>query len=464
VNRLLPAAGLAATLQSLAAPAPDGAPIHPRDAAARVAAARPGEQVVLADGTYMDLRVVLRGRGAPGRPVAIRPATPGGVVFRGRAGLEVRGEWLEVSGFRFEECSDTPLTLRESRHCRIAECAVLRCNAAARLHWIRIAGAGSVGNRVERCYTEGKLTDGVVLTVEGDDGEMPQGTVITENHFRRVVRAVRNGMETIRIGTSQFGQLASSTVVEGNLFEGCSGDAEIISVKSCANVVRFNTFRGCDGAVTLRHGHRSRVYGNFLFGEGRDRAAGIRVHGSDHAVYANYLEDLGQFGIALPAGNGKFTPAGHEPTLRATVAHNSIVACRGPGLLLGGDAGGGRGVPPTECALWNNLVAGPTPASGAGDALRWAGNLFFGQAAEAPAPPGTLLQDPRLGRRDGLLRPLAVLPPAPRAPLTPEADVDGQPWPAQAVVGADQPSDAAPRRRPLTPADVGPSWLPPARR
>ncbi|MCC2668908.1 MAG: cslB, partial [Armatimonadetes bacterium] len=226
-----------------------------------IGSARPGDTIVLADGSYPDLQIQLRGSGEEQRPITLRAATPGKVVLTGTSSLEMRGAWLVVEGLRFDRTTVTPITIRESQHCRVTGCAIVRSNPPdqSRLHWIRIAGPTSLANRIDHCYTEGKLTDGVVLTVEGDDGKMPLDTRIDNNHFREVVRAVNNGMETIRVGTSQFGQLDSRTVVESNLFEGCSGDAEIISSKSCGNTYRWNTFRDCDGAVTMRHGHRSLI-------------------------------------------------------------------------------------------------------------------------------------------------------------------------------------------------------------
>ncbi|MEO0875758.1 MAG: chondroitinase-B domain-containing protein, partial [Bacteroidota bacterium] len=44
------------------------------------------------------------------------------------------------------------------------------------------------------------------------------------------------------------------TIVEHNLFEDCDGDPEIVSVKSCDNIIRHNTFLASYGTLSLRHG------------------------------------------------------------------------------------------------------------------------------------------------------------------------------------------------------------------
>ena len=46
------------------------------------------------------------------------------------------------------------------------------------------------------------------------------------------------------------------TVVEFNLFEDCDGDPEIVSVKSCDNIIRHNTFLKSYGTLSLRHGNK----------------------------------------------------------------------------------------------------------------------------------------------------------------------------------------------------------------
>jgi poly(beta-D-mannuronate) lyase len=235
----------------------------------------------------------------------------------------------------------TPLWLKGAQHCRVTGCAVIRCNPAddTRTHWIRVSGADSRDNRIDHCYTEGKLKDGVVLTIEGDERGIATGTRVDHNHFKDVIRAVRNGMETIRVGDSNHSDLESRTLVEDNLFDNASGDVEVISSKSSRNTYRYNTFRGCDGGLVMRHGHRSRIEGNFFFGGERRASAGIRLHGTGHVVLNNYLAGLAQYSLSLPAGQSKYVRGGYEPTIDAVVAHNTIVEPRGPAIMIGGNRG-----------------------------------------------------------------------------------------------------------------------------
>lgn len=458
-----------AALHARAGQAPS-APVPPGEVERRAAQAKPGETIVLADGTYADQKIVFRARGTEGKPVTLRAATPGKVVLTGKSSLEVRGAWLVADGLVFDHGTVTPITVN-GEHCRVTNCAILQCNPPddTRTHWIRVTGGESRRNRIDHCFTEGKTKDGVVLTIEGDEGTIASDTLIDHNHFKDVIRAVPNGMETIRTGDSKHSQLESRTVVEANLFENASGDAEIISNKSCGNVYRYNTFRGSDGGLTMRHGHRATVVGNFFFGDGKRRSAGIRLHGSDHQVLNNYMEGLNEFCFSLPAGQSKYVAAGYEPTLRALVAFNTVVEPGGPAFLIGGSLEGARDTAPTGCQILNNVVSSARgvlleePAAGS---IRWAGNLFF---ARPPASPGAAtghegirLADPVLERApDSLWRPAAASPllgAGVTLPKPPESDMDGQPRGERRDVGADQRSTAPITYRPLSAKDVGPGW------
>ncbi len=47
---------------------------------------------------------------------------------------------------------------------------------------------------------------------------------------------------------------ASRTNIHHNYFERCSGEVEIVSIKSGDNQINNNTFYECEGGLVLRHG------------------------------------------------------------------------------------------------------------------------------------------------------------------------------------------------------------------
>ncbi len=334
MNRLLPVALLTFACSVFAAEMRVASGAEFTAAAER---AKPGDTIVWAAGRYTDVAMRLRGKGEELAPITVRAETTGGAIFTGKSQLEVRGAWVVVEGLTFEGTTIDPIMLKDAQHCRVTACTVRACNVeGARLHYLRIGGKTSTANRVDHCTFDDKRTDGVMLIVDGDEGVLSTATQIDHNLFRGISKAVRNGMEAIRVGDSGFQQQEARTLVEENRFEACRGDAEVVSNKSTGNTYRGNIFTGCDGgAIVLRHGDRCVVEGNRIDGEGRAKSGGIRVHGSGHVVKANVIERTGAYAIALPAGNSVPRETGHAPVRDVVIEGNRIASPAGAVFVLG---------------------------------------------------------------------------------------------------------------------------------
>ncbi len=86
---------------------------------------------------------------------------------------------------------------------------------------------------------------------------------------------------------------SSFTVIEENLLERCSGEDEIISLKSSDNVVRGNTLINCRGVICMRLGNRSVASGNIIIAtEDGPAFGGIKLFGFEHRVHDNYFAGL----------------------------------------------------------------------------------------------------------------------------------------------------------------------------
>jgi poly(beta-D-mannuronate) lyase len=265
--------------------------------------------------------------------------------------------------------------------------------------------------------------------------------------------------------------LNSRTVVEENYFYRCNGEGEIISNKSCENVYRANTFVECEGALTLRHGNRCTVEGNFFLGNKARLTGGVRVIGEDLEVVNNYFSDLGGDGyraaLTFMEGIRDSEPGGYFQVKRALVAFNTFVGSRQT-FNFGYGAGRDRQtMPPKDCVLANNLVfGGRSPLVTVHDpaiTVTFEGNVMYGAELGVPPGPGIRQLDPKLEKGpDGLWRPglgSPVLDAAEGRYASVDDDMDGQPREAPADVGADERSDRPVRRAPLTARDVGPSWM-----
>lgn len=443
-----------------------------------LASAQPGDTLTMTNGTWKDARIVFEGSGTADYPILLRAETAGLVTLTGTSTLRIAGSYLIVDGLYFRDGyskSGAVVEFRNgngnvSRNCRLTNTAIVNYNPPARekdYKWVSLFGSH---NRVDYCYFRGKNHSGTTFIVRLSS--KPNYHLIDHNYFAYRPPLGKNGGETIRIGTSQWSMYDSYTVVEYNYFERCNGEHEIISSKSCGNIYRYNTFYECAGALTLRHGNRCTVVGNYFIGNGADSTGGVRIIGEDHKVYNNYFQDLA--GIrscsALPIMNGVPDSPLHQffQVKNAQIVFNTFVNCR-KSIVLGYGADAEKTLPPVNVRLANNLVLG-----GKGNVLitlmdnpidlSWQGNIMYGAPLGIPQPGGISIADPRLVlSEDGLWRPDAGSPVINQAtgdyPFVSE-DMDGQSRGSAKDVGADEVSGKPIVQRPLTVADVGPTWWP----
>lgn len=440
---------------------------------------QPGDVVHLAAGEWRDMDLVIECRGTADAPITFCAERPGETIVRGQSRLRLAGEYVVVSGLRFEGAfhPDAVLELRRdskrlASYCRVTGCAFLDCNPPGESKedskYVSIYGHD---NRLDHCVLSGKRSRGTTLVVWLAD-ESSGRHQLDHNLFGPRPELKKNGGETIRIGDSNTSLLSARCLVESNLFVQCDGEAEIISNKSCENTYRHNTFRGCSGALTLRHGHRCTVEGNWFFGEGARGTGGVRVIGEGHRVVNNYFEGLtgDEARAALCVMNGiENGPLnGYSPVVEAVLAFNTFVDCKQPLLIGFGDEDVEAAAAPRRCTVANNLIIGrrgpfvqflSEPFE-----LRAAGNLLIGPAGTLPggfnATPG---ETPLEQSAAGWWQPPAgstALGVADRAAAVVETDIEGQPRAGRLDIGCDQVSAAAPQFHPLQAGEVGPDWLP----
>jgi len=236
--------------------------------------AQPGDTLTMATGVWTDAHIVFEGNGTEDQPILLRSESPGYVILSGSSNLRIAGDYLIVDGLYFKNgysSSGGVIEFRNgssnlSNYCRLTNTAIENynpANASIGYKWVSLYGSH---NRVDHCYFKGKNHIGTTLVVWFERISDPPAHyhLIDHNYFAHRPELGENGGETIRIGTSTYSMSDSYTIVEHNYFEYCNGEAEIISNKSCENIYRYNTFYECKGALTLRHGNRCTVYGNFF--------------------------------------------------------------------------------------------------------------------------------------------------------------------------------------------------------
>jgi poly(beta-D-mannuronate) lyase len=420
-----------------------------------VAGVRAGDTVLVADGSY-DLGggVTVNRQGTSGKPIIIAAENTGGAEIRGNGGITLGSgaAFVEIRGFHFRNAASSLSMPSGSNHCRYTE------------NTFELTGTGTYltvsgdDHQVDHNLFQNKSTQGQMLSIQGPGGSaMAQRTWVHHNHFRNFKAGNGNNFETVRIGLSGRSLSSASTLFERNLFTQCNGENEIISNKSSANTYRFNTIRDSNGSLTLRHGNRCLVYGNYLSGTG-----GIRFFGDDHKIFSNHLTGNNP---AIQVGNGdgevadgdKLTshdrPDGCEVSFNTLVDNDSNISMSG--------RSGGLGA--TDLLVANNIIQGGGAAASIRGPLpgaSWRGNILFGTGAGDMPSSGFRSADPRLGSDSRGEHHLSAGSPAVGAAQgghpSPAVDMDGQAVGGDPDVGADEVSGDQVTEHLLAPGDVGP--------
>jgi poly(beta-D-mannuronate) lyase len=445
--------------------------------------AQPGDVLTMTNGTWTNQRIQFAGNGTSSLPITLRAQTPGQVVLNGNSKINISGNWLVADGLKFQGgalAADDHIvefrgSLGEASNSRLTNSAIVDYNPASvdtRYFWVSLYGQH---NRVDHNYFTGQTHSGVTLVVWRSDLG-PDYHEIDANYFADrplpVNPADPNGFETIRIGTSTDSQTNSFTTVENNLFERTNGEIEAISNKSGSNIFRYNTFRDVAATLTLRHGNDNRVEGNFFLGNDTVNSGAIRVIGERQTIVNNYIanvDDRAGGAISISAGIPNSPLSGYFQVKDAVIAHNTIVNVGGPAITFDQDYNSvDQPLLAQNVTIANNLLRsnGQSIFEGSeGTGWTWQGNIAFGGSLGPKAgASGITVVDPQLQfGADGLWRP---------GPASPAinggsgnysslitTDMDGQARIGIYDVGADEVSAATIVRRPLTSADVGPSWL-----
>jgi len=435
---------------------------------------KPGDVVVMKSGRWHDQKIRFTANGTAQKPIVLKAQQPGKTRLTGYSFLKIYGSHLVIDGLFFTEGSvganQTVIRLGEdTRHCRLTNTAVIGYSPPDKntsTAWVHTLG---LHNRIDHCFFSGKSNIGVVLSVNFSV-DQPNYHRIDHNYFGPRPYHGLNGAEIIRIGDSTQSSQVSRTTAMHNLFEGCSGEAEIITNKSCENYFRYNTFRKCQGALTLRHGHRSVVEGNFFLGQGEKNTGGVRVNGEGHRIWNNYFCGLTGSGAraALSIHNGiPNSPVGlYHQVKDLRVIHNTFV--NNHQNVLVGYAKGKHGaiLPPVQTIFANNIIQGKfSPFLQLDEAqaqIKYEGNIVYGAKTGVSSMRGLRAVNPKLMKdKSGLYRPQKDSPAKGEAKGSyPKIthDVDGHKRLGQSDVGADQISTDPITRRPLSMQDVGPVW------
>ena len=358
----------------------------------------PGDTVFVRDGIYKDVILKWSADATSASPVVVMAENKGKVVIGGNSQLKIYGKGLVVSSLVFREGQVSKGTVIEFRNgdnlaeqCRMTDCVVDTYTPTRRdvsYSYVHLYGKN---NRVDGCSFLGKKNLGVTLIVMLNyEGCIENGHVIENNYFGPRPVYGSNGAETIRVGTSQQCHRNSRTIIRKNFFDRCNGEVEVISIKSCENVIEDNVLYECQGVLALRHGDRNIASGNLFIGNGVRNTGGVRIVGEDQVVRNNKFFGLAgdRFFSALALMNAvpNSLPNRYVQVKRAMIEDNLFVDCTSIEFGTGNDFE--RTLAPCDIdfvknVLINTSADSPFEAIAAVDGIRFKGNkaLLSGSAS-----------------------------------------------------------------------------------
>lgn len=367
-----------------------------------------GDTLELAEGTWTDVDVRFRSiDGTKENPVYFRGETAGKTIMKGLSTVSFSGRGVIVEDLWFEDPQSdsfeksivkfrtSDMVASDAHESTLRNCRFTGYNDVMEYQediicqWVGLYGLDNV---VENCSFEDKGWMGVIIAVWTEPGYGRAGnSIIRNNYFSRPRSVVDergakyNGQEVIRIGTSHISMEESGCTVEYNVFEECSGEAEIASSKTGNNVFRGNVFLGCQGTLTIRLGDAAIVEDNYFDGRNIPETGGIRIVGVDHVVRNNYMQNLGGTGnnsaIGITMGVVDAVINSYFQVSNNVFEGNVVVDCaQALAINIGNRAG--QEEPFTNSRFENNVFAGnaitarvasPDPTD-----VVWANNVFEG--------------------------------------------------------------------------------------
>ena len=328
--------------------------------------AKPGDTIILKNGEWKNATISIDCIGSKEDPVIIKAQTPGKVLITGNSKLKIGGQYIIVDGLYFVNGyagKDAVITFRtDNKHlandCRVTNTVIKDFNNPKRMdenNWVTFYGKN---NQLDHCSFIDKKNMGVLLAVILDDERSRENFhSIDHNYFGRRLPLASNGGEIIRVGLSQHCQFNSNTHINNNFFEDCDGEAEIISIKSCANEVKGNVFKECQGSVVLRHGDNNIVMNNYFLGNDKAGSGGIRVINKGQQISNNIFYKCrgADFRSPLVIMNGvpNSPPTRYVQVTNAEIIDNAFYECSPISLCEGSDAE--RTLPPDNVNFSNNV-------------------------------------------------------------------------------------------------------------
>jgi poly(beta-D-mannuronate) lyase len=377
--------------------------------------ASPGDVIAVAQGVYdISENILITKKGTKDKPITIEAETTGTVEIKGTNGITISSEsaFITIKGFKFHNNTGTIRIEPGATHCLITrnifECSPVNSGAKP---YLNVSGDD---NEVSYNTFRNKLDEGQMLSIQGPGSDkMAKRTWIHHNYFYNFPPK-SNNCSAIQVGLSGRSMDSAFCIIEYNLFIRCAGENEgAICNKSCNNIYRFNTFGEGTEELSLRHGNKCQVYGNFFLG-----STGLRFSGDDHKIYSNYFNVCSE-AIVCTNGDGEVREGSkltcHDRSDRVNVSYNTLVNCKNNYRMPARDKGLGA----TSITFSNNIISGGAPVSIKGIFPNgiWLDNILWNTSGGDMPASGYKVSNPGLQENDYRINRFGSIP-ASNIPLT----------------------------------------------
>ena len=268
---------------------------------------KPGDRLLLADGIYKNIQLLVKVSGTKEKPITIAAKNPGEVSFTGDVKVELRGQYLILKDIYFKDGNRKPdeweshgpgLVAIYGSYNRVTGCvfdAFDQANSAYITTSVTEDGKVPKHCRIDRCVFTDKITFDQVINLNNRPRADKESKVLGEAMYHRVDHCFfanppkpGNAGGGIRIG--YYRNDMGRCLIDSNLFMRQDSEAEIITSKSQENVFYNNTFLNCRGTLNFRHGDQQVAINNFFISNDKKYGyGGMFVWGSKHIIANNYF-------------------------------------------------------------------------------------------------------------------------------------------------------------------------------
>lgn len=413
--------------------------------------AAPGDVITLANGIYTTTEdITIQRNGTAAQPITITTEKTGGAEITGAAGFKILSpsSYIIIQGFKFTHTANKAEMQGGSTFIRWTRNTFINTGEG---NYLTIFGSD---HTVDYNTFQDKNSLGKFIGVRGTGKQIAERLWIHHNYFHNFSPQKGNGAEAVQFGLSGFSLSSSNSIFEYNLFENCAGENELLSVKSSAVTIRYNTIRDCKAQFTLRHGNFCKVYGNYFY-----NTPGLRIFGDDHIIYSNYFENCKP---AINVGNGGAEVADGAPLTSHDRPDRVVIAFN---TLLNNEDNITRterknGIGSTFITIAYNIIQGGGEAMSIQGPLYvnpvFKGNVIFNTKGAGQMPDsGYTTFDPKLTKDGHLQKGSPTIDVVKDGYPGITADMDGQERKGAFDLGADEVSIEPVKAKILHPADVG---------